>query len=860
MPKTAKRQNLVPIESRPYQALLSVAAEDGQNTAELRNLLWLINAHPRLLSFRVIARNLDSVLTLIPPHLNTTLESLGLSEWPELTGWVMANKEKLTERLGDEFNQFPSRPGKNPLVGQGATRHPLYVGLWSIHEIPEYRTLYQLCVAHALIAHARLMRTHTTQEQYEHFCHDKPLLKPPYDPAPVGIALRTLSEAEALPHLQRLGPNRSPDKFARQPYRSVVSEVTEIADVDDIAQRHAQYLNSYVYFVQKAHGYREWQSRKRAGSAGGGGEHVHGYVDESLLNDAQVLATAGQSEGSARVCYDPPRAAEVEELLLNDVDPHEAGDQGETYLIDNPPGHYQRSMIANRLSAKNQAKHLAMSSQFWPWQYEVLTCEEIHLVMAAISGRMEELMATAYVRDKHRGRENELDSLVLALISFWTGSPLSRALELRTYPKRNEIVRNHNFALLLPRDEGRASWQIHSQFPDYRSKLGDAPRGVVRKRATHVFLPDVAGLAAVLGKLAERREKKLTNRSLPFGVSEKEVRKQFNNLVNGVAGCEQVTITRWERTLFRAVTTETADVTDAVALTGTRNAVASTKSFYTTPRLQDLADLYCQVMHRLYRQCQLTDLFPNARFEPLVFESDTSVGSRACARKEAVIDAVSDLTKQLRRDRRYQTWQAFREYHNRYTFYTVQLLNFATGYRAVCTPYIDRQDRDEARQIAMISDKDGATRNRRRIAYLPQVVIRQLAHYEEHVAQLRAVAGHQLITDKSADWPACFLIDKRHSGAVLPKTLRPWLQDFLGLPANAHRRFLRTELKEAGCPAEILNAFMGHASQGEEAWGRYSSISVDLYCKQLAYYLEPLLEELGFEPVKSRLVGGIAQS
>ena len=413
---------------------------------------------------------------------------------------------------------------------------------------------------------------------------------------------------------------------------------------------------------------------------------------------------------------------------------------------------------------------------------------------------------------------------------------------------------------MLPLDQGRATWQIHSQFPDYRSELGKAPEGAVRKRARYVFLPDLVDLAALLEKLAERRGKKLTNRSSLFDVSEKEARKRFNNVVGGVAGAEQVTITRWERTLFRAVTTETADVTDAVALTGTRNAVASTKSFYTTPRLNDLANLYCRVMRRIHQQCQLTDFFPNARFEALGLVSQTSVGSRACARKEAVIAAVTKLTRQLQRDQRYQTWQAFREYHNRFTFYTVQLINFATGYRAVCTPYIDPQARDEARQIAMISDKDGASKSRRRIAYLPQVVIRQLAHYEAHVAQLRAVAGHQLITDESADWLACFLIDKRHSGAVLPKTLRPWLQDFLGLPANAHRRFLRTELKEAGCPTEILNAFMGHASQGEEAWGRYSSISVDLYCKQLAHYLEPLLDELGFEPVKSRLVREVAQS
>jgi hypothetical protein len=101
-----------------------------------------------------------------------------------------------------------------------------------------------------------------------------------------------------------------------------------------------------------------------------------------------------------------------------------------------------------------------------------------------------------------------------------------------------------------------------------------------------------------------------------------------------------------------------------------------------------------------------------------------------------------------------------------------------------------------------------------------------------------------------------YLISEERAGTqeVRPGTLTSYLEDFLGLPANAHRRFMRTELREAGCPADYVNAFMGHASYGEEPWCRYSSLSVKNYRVVMERYLEPILRDLGFEAAASRLI------
>lgn len=85
--------------------------------------------------------------------------------------------------------------------------------------------------------------------------------------------------------------------------------------------------------------------------------------------------------------------------------------------------------------------------------------------------------------------------------------------------------------------------------------------------------------------------------------------------------------------------------------------------------------------------------------------------------------------------------------------------------------------------------------------------------------------------------------------------MKKHLDEFLGLPANAHRRFMRTELREARCSPDYVNAFMGHASYGEEPWSRYSSLSSKQYRNMMAQYLEPIMRELGFTPIASRLAG-----
>ena len=80
----------------------------------------------------------------------------------------------------------------------------------------------------------------------------------------------------------------------------------------------------------------------------------------------------------------------------------------------------------------------------------------------------------------------------------------------------------------------------------------------------------------------------------------------------------------------------------------------------------------------------------------------------------------------------------------------------------------------------------------------------------------------------------CFFLDEDLKPVeVRPKTLVPIMQDFLPFPVNIHRRFVSSELLDAGCPPEIVSAWMGHWHRGEEPWGKFSSFSFHDYVSVL---------------------------
>lgn len=107
--------------------------------------------------------------------------------------------------------------------------------------------------------------------------------------------------------------------------------------------------------------------------------------------------------------------------------------------------------------------------------------------------------------------------------------------------------------------------------------------------------------------------------------------------------------------------------------------------------------------------------------------------------------------------------------------------------------------------------------------------------------------------DEHGRWGRGFFLSVSESGVrrleVRPVTIRQQMELVSGYvlhPINAYRKFVRTELAELGCPAEVLAAFMGHWLRGEEPQDRYSSFCPFHYAEILGGWITQLLGGLGW--------------
>ena len=88
-----------PSESLSHKALIDAVTRAGFASNDLRRLLWLINAHPKLIAFVQIAENLEQILTCEPfknlnPAQYSWIESI--PAWLEILRWVNTNQNPLS--------------------------------------------------------------------------------------------------------------------------------------------------------------------------------------------------------------------------------------------------------------------------------------------------------------------------------------------------------------------------------------------------------------------------------------------------------------------------------------------------------------------------------------------------------------------------------------------------------------------------------------------------------------------------------------------------------------------------------------------------------------------------------------------
>ena len=187
------------------------------------------------------------------------------------------------------------------------------------------------------------------------------------------------------------------------------------------------------------------------------------------------------------------------------------------------------------------------------------------------------------------------------------------------------------------------------------------------------------------------------------------------------------------------------------------------------------------------------------------------------------------------------------DYANLYTLYTVWQFEFATGCRAIRTPYLAPTRVDAKTGFASWADKDDGSDHKRRLIWIPPGVLDHMCLHQQFWERM-----HRSVPALRGDGAPC-----RFFGAdwqvqeVRPQTLLVHKKSFLDFGANMHRHFMREALLDRGAGQEVVDAFMGHWSFGEEPWHALSSLSPQDYIDAVAPLITSVLHDLGFAPIPS---------
>lgn len=203
--------------------------------------------------------------------------------------------------------------------------------------------------------------------------------------------------------------------------------------------------------------------------------------------------------------------------------------------------------------------------------------------------------------------------------------------------------------------------------------------------------------------------------------------------------------------------------------------------------------------------------------------------------------------------------------HNSQALYTLQMLNVATGHRAVSDPFFDLHCFDLTEKIILIEEKVVSASHATRLAWLPPLAIAQFEHYLAHLRSLsRLLRGldpalaNQIwaITETNFRHPIPLFFflevhdEKLEWIRIQPATLESMLGDKWQLPLNTNRHLLSTWLHKNGCPSELIDAQLGHLEAGCYPFSGRSVLSPEGIGKIICPLLQRYLVEQGWKAIK----------
>lgn len=264
-------------------------------------------------------------------------------------------------------------------------------------------------------------------------------------------------------------------------------------------------------------------------------------------------------------------------------------------------------------------------------------------------------------------------------------------------------------------------------------------------------------------------------------------------------------------------------------------------------------------------------------------ESERYIGSKYVLRQAFVRSTIDDLKNRIAGITN-TSMASFAVAHNTYTAYLILFLAATTGIRPVSRWIAAEFDIDDETGFCFVSDKDSQRYRNAHLVWLHPMLRLQLQEYARHVVRLRRhlalvrldqieridakceigpMSSHQepdRISDLAlldACAPEIFLLTE--TGHVIKEAAPMHVSQYLGEDwkrrIGALRHFVRSQMLRSACSGEIINAMLGHAERGENAWARFSTMPPSAWSAKISDVVGSTLKVLGFEVMTSPLIG-----
>ena len=810
-----------------HSALLLLASEQGQSPRIIGEILNLLGAHPELIDLPRAIDQLLRVLRACNVGMPIGFENSDVVVWRETCRWIvsLARQPNVRERLGEQFWLGNKGSANNPVLHKGVKTFGFpYATFLHIFRDHENKQNYERLLAQLLVASQKTATNRLLDQRYD-----------------VYKAIGNLCKLQTVSIASELNIWGSTEEFVAS-CRGFLPSKSRSENSDSFAAiaRFVRYCNGEL---------------PRVGGGGGGhrGERKKQSVPE--LNHHISEDTRGFVLGDPD---DPDQLPGHYDVIVGHTDtaggdlaPGEMSPATEIWVLDDEG--CERPYVADLLGQQNVEAHIVRSRQFLPFSYNQLTLMELRNLLFGASDLFHSyLQELSYTKDP-TPIQLRMEAIVALHISLWLGQSTTQIIQLSIVDDETDDA--DGLALILG---DSAQFSMVVKRPDLAGDDRWQASSGVRLSLLRILLPDLAGSAQLVKQLI-RTFPHSANQVFTYQTEQLDAEIRALLLELG-GGDRRYTRTKLRSYLFHQIVADTQDVAAASMLSGVEIPSAQTPRYYLQLDACHLRKIYTTSLVRV-----LTQVYACAglayEYVDLNPDQQGGVGATHCLLPATIASNISAMARVLRRKANGRLSEMV-AWHNCFTLWTVQMFMLVTSCRAIRNPLMLIDEFDSVLGMGALSDKDSDDRHMSRLICMPPMLRRQITSYFAHCASIsRQLIGYLPQDEEDHQWSRGFFLQISQAGVRRAEITPGNIYDQMGLVSgytthrvNAHRKFIRTELTERGCPSEALAAFMGHWLRGEEPQDAYSTFCPAVYAQVLDEWITPLLRELGWSALSSQWV------